>query len=144
MARDKAKYKYHNVVTGFALQTRGGVDSFMDALKTFLNQGMKQATYTGKPCNVVVSVVSGEDHFGPMVDLEWACSALPMSKDMLRHYLCRYKLRFDPAVYRRVKRPDFRNQRTRLLSLHDLRVLRGLMLMKSPGKQYLLDRGDIE
>lgn len=138
-----AKYKYHNGVNGFLLSDETGVRSFVDALSGFIKTTLRRSNKEGKPCQVHVSVVLGEDHFGPMVDLDWACAALPCSLAMLRHYLLRVKARLDPPVYRRIKRNDGRNQRIRMLSLHDLRVLRGAMLANTPGKKALIERGDI-
>lgn len=139
------KYKYYNGVTGFLLSDESHVKGFVDALSGFIKNNLRKRTIEKeKPCQIHVSVVLGEDHFGPMVDLDWACAALPCSLAMLRHYLCRMKSRLDPPVYRRVKRTDGRNQRIRMLSLHDLRVLRGAMLSNTPGKKALIERGDIE
>lgn len=139
------KYKYYNALSGFVLSSEGQVTGFVDGLTKFLKNNLRARTIEKeKPCQVIVSVVLGEDHFGPMVDTGWACAALPCSMAMLRHYLNRCKPRLDPPIYRRLKQKDGRNVRIRMLSLHDLRVLRGAMLVNTPGKQALLDRGDIE
>jgi len=142
----RAKTRYENAVLGFALTSKESVKSFMDGLASVLQTTLRaqaQAPNTGKTCNLVISVTLGEEKFGPMVDMEWACAALPLSRERLKNYLSRHKARFDPPIYKRVRRPDGRNQRTRLLSLHDLKVLRGILLMKGPGRNALLARGDI-
>lgn len=139
------KYKYYNAVNGYLLSNEDHLKEFTEALTGFLRNNLRARTIEkGKPCQVHLSVVLGEDHFGPMVDTDWACAALPCSMPMLRHYLLKVKPRLDPPVYRRVKRKDGRNQRIRMLSLHDLRVLRGAMLANTAGKKALLERGDIE
>jgi hypothetical protein len=142
---NSGRYKYYNALNGYVLSDEGQVREFVDGLAGFIKNNLRhRVKEAGKPCQVIISVVLGEDHFGPMVDTTWACAALPCSLAMLRHYLLRCKARLDPPVYRRVKRKDGKNQRIRLLSLHDLRVLRGVMLSRTPGRQALADRGDIE
>lgn len=139
------KYKYYNAMTGFVLSNEDHVKGFVEGLTGFIKNNLRTRTIEkGKPCQINVSVVLGEDHFGPMVDLEWACAAMPCSLPMMRHYLLRCKERLDPPVYRRIKRTDGKNQRIRMLTLHDLRVLRGAMLANTPGKKALIERGDIE
>ena len=128
------------IAHGLGDQTQ--IETFVKHLVSTIQRGIRLAAQN-KTVNVVVSVVTGEEKFGPMVDVAWACAALPCSKSMLSHYLQRAKPRLDPPVYRRIVRPDGRNQRIRLLSLHDLRVLRGCLLSRTPGKELLRQRGDI-
>lgn len=118
------------------------VEIFLDGMRLALKRALHPSR-GGKQVNLVVSVVTGEEKFGPMVDMLWAASAMPCSKEMLSHYIKRAKPKMDPPVFRRVVRIDGRNQRIRLLSLHDLKCIRGVMLSRTPGKQVLADRGDI-
>lgn len=144
----KAKYRAHNAVVGFKLSDPNQVEAFVQTIRDFF----KKCSYVerhpnsplhGKPLNVVVSLTLGEEKIGPMVDLEWAAAALPTNPQTLRGLLHTHKARLDPPVYKRIRRPDGRSQRARLLSLHDLKVLRGAILMKGAGKDALLARGDI-
>ncbi len=141
--RDHSQLKFKNAVTAHNLMDAAQIEQFIDGLRFALKKGLHPVN-ANKRVNIVLSVVVGEDKFGPMVDTFWAAAALPCSRAMLAHYLLKAKPRLDPPVYRRVKRPDGRNQRVRMLSLHDLRVLRGMMLARTPGKQRLIERGDIE
>jgi hypothetical protein len=131
-----------NAVIAHQLTDAAQVEQFIHGLRF----GLKRALHPvnrGKTIALTISVVVGEDKFGPMVDTFWAASALPCSRAMLSNYIQRVKAKMDPPVYKRVVRPDGRNQRVRLLSLHDLKCLRGAMLSRTPGKQALADRGDI-
>ena len=142
-SHDHSQLKYKNAVVAHKLTDAAQVEQFIDGLRF----GLKKALHPvnrGKEVNLIVSVVVGEEKFGPMVDTFWAASALPCSRPMLSNYLQRAKGKLDPSVYRRVRRADGRNQRVRLLSLHDLRVLRGVMLSRGPGKEARRLRGDIE
>ena len=108
---------------------------------TLTNMVKKEQKISG--LHVHVSVTQTAMPFGPMVDCKWAAAALPCNMLTLRWYLNQTRLRLDPTVYRLVKNPGGPNIRIRLLSLHDLRILRGHMLRKGPGKDALLRRGDI-
>lgn len=141
--RDHSTLKFKNAVIAHQLMSVEQIEQFIDGLRFGLKKALHPVN-AKKQVNIQVSVVVGEDRFGPMVDTGWAAAALPCSRAMLSHYLMRAKARLDPPVYKRIVRPDGRNQRVRLLSLHDLRVLRGVMLSRTPGKQMLLARGDIE
>ncbi len=143
MKSGQGKYRYDSAIVGSTLADTASVAAFVEQLKSALQVTIRASKRTSKPCQVVVSVVLGEDRMGPMVDTTWACAALPCSLPMLRHYLLRVKSNLDPPVYKRVVRTDGRNQRIRLLSLHDLRCLRGAMLSNTAGKKALLARGDI-
>ena len=135
-------------MTSHVITTREHVDEFVEQIKTFLNQverGQRHPSsrHFGKPVNFIVSVVVGEEKFGPLVDLDWAAAALPCTLDYLRWLLKVCKPQLDPAVYRRTRTSPGRMLRVRLLSLHDLRVLRGRMLIRGKGKDVLKQRGDI-
>lgn len=131
------------------ITTREHVDEFVEQIKVFLNQVQRaqqhpHSRHFGKPVNFILSIVTGEDKFGPMVDLDWACAALPCTKDYLQWLLKVCKPQLDVAVYRRVRTRPGKYHRIRLLSLHDLRVLRGRMLIRGKGKDILKQRGEIE
>lgn len=131
------------------ITTREHVDEFVEQIRTFLNQIERaqkhpSSRHFGKPVNFIISIVTGEEKFGPLVDLDWAAAALPCTLDYLRWLLKVCKPQLDPAVYRRVQTTRGRMHRIRLLSLHDLRVLRGRMLVKGKGKDILKQRGEIE
>lgn len=148
MPRDEAVYRDRNSVLTHVLTNGSDVDSFIEVIKMFLKKVTAQTRTPGgknykKPTNLVISVVTGEDKFGPMVDTWWACGALPCSMETLRHYLKKCKTRLDPPIYRRVRGPKGNMQRIRLLSLHDLRVLRGEMILPGPGKSALKAKGEI-
>lgn len=130
------------------IATREHVDEFVEQITKFLNQIERaqrhpSSRHFGKPVNFIVSIVTGEDKFGPMVDLDWAAAALPCTLEYLRWLLKVCKPQLDPPVYRRTMQSKGRYSRIRLLSLHDLRVLRGRMLIKGVGKDLLKQRGDI-
>jgi hypothetical protein len=138
-----------SAMTSHVITTREHVDEFIEQIKTFLNQIERaqrhpSSRHFGKPVNFIVSLVTGEDKFGPLVDLDWAAAALPCTPEYLRWLLKVCKPQLDVAVYRRVQTTPGRRHRVRLLSLHDLRVLRGRMLVKGRGKDILRERGEIE
>lgn len=138
-----------SAVCSSLLTTREHVNEFVEQITKFLNQVQRAQTHPssrhfGKPVNFILSIVTGEDKFGPMVTLDWAAAALPCSLDYLRWLLKACKPQLDPPVYRRTMVSKGRFSRIRLLSLHDLRVLRGRMLLKGTGKDVLRQRGDIE
>lgn len=138
----ECQLKYKNAVIAHQLTDAAQVDQFIEGLRFGLRKALHPIN-SGKSVNITISVVVGEDKFGPMVDMFWAASAMPCSKALLSSYIQRVKAKMDPPVYRRIKRPDGRNQRIRLLSLHDLKCIRGAMLARTPGRQALADRGDI-
>ncbi len=131
-------------VISHCLTDAGQVAQFLEGLRLTLKKALHPLHTQGRRVNLTISVVMGQEPFGPMVDTAWAAAALPCTRAMLSHYLLKAKPRLDPPVYKRIVRTDGRNQRVRLLSLHDLRVLRGMMLSRTPGKQALITRGDIE
>jgi len=137
-----------STMTGHVIATREHVDEFVEQIRTFLNQVERaqrhpSSRHFGKPVNFVLSIVTGEEKFGPMVDLDWAATALPCTKEYIRWLLKVCKPQLDPPVYRRTMVRKGQYSRIRLLSLHDLRVLRGRMLVRGAGKDKLRDRGEI-
>ncbi len=130
-------------VIAHTLAKREDVDQFMQnlsmCLKSITRQQAKKA-----PLHINVTLTTQALPFEPMVDVKWAAAAVPMSVNNLRWHMTKCKARMDPAVYRRVRQPDGRTIRIRLLSLHDLRLLRGSLLLKGKGTDELRRRGDIE
>lgn len=126
----------HGVVTADDA-TRFG-QSLADTLKGMVKKNQKISGL-----HIHVSITQTHMPFGPMVDCKWAAAALPCSMPMLRWHLNKEKLRLDPTVYRLAKMPGGPRIRIRLLSLHDLKTLRGAMLRRGPGKDALIRRGDI-
>ena len=149
MPRDEAVYRNRNSVIAHSLTSKADVDAFIENIRLFVRKvnaqtQTPQGQHYGKPVNIVVSIVTGEDKLGPLVDMEWACAALPCTPATLKYQLKRCRMRLDAPLYRRVKRPDGRGcSRIRMLSLHDLRVLRGAMVV-GPGRERLLASGEIE
>lgn len=137
-----AKYKNSNAAIAYTLTNTEDIETFVNALKLGLQKVKTQAP-KGKQCSILVSVVVGEQPFQPLVDLAWACAALPCSYQNLRVHMQRNKHRLDPPIYRRIVQPSGFRVRHRLLSLNDLKVLRGSMLVKNKGHQMLVERGDI-
>lgn len=66
----------------------------------------------------------------PLYDLPTSAALIPMTVNALRTWLCNHKEMIPPPVYRR----DHRARKYRLLSAHDLRVIRTYTL-RGPGIQ---------
>lgn len=140
-----AKYRRQNAVLAHALTDDQHVTDFIDRIKAFVSTVKRQQAHVipKKRVNIVVSITLGEDTCGPLVDLEWASAALPCSLPHLRGLLVRVKDKLNPAMYKRIVTASGKRQRVRLLSLHDLKVLRGALLCPGKGKEAARLRGEL-